>query len=179
MSFSWALPNESQMTFSESHAIDARRQEGNGRALVDLLLHARRRTSHLTRHSYSIFSVCSAASTLCEFLFNSHAEPYYSLLGIVPKVGHPHGHFIAIDTVGSMPQMSLGTLRTIYSAWVSTEEVAETEHLSWSFWLHGPCLFLSIKQICFKYLKTRQVETRNERACAHHEAAVEEEEKGG
>ena len=154
-------------------------RKGMGWAIVELLLCARRRTGHLTRHSYGIFSVCSAPRTLCEFWFNSHGDPYYSLLGIVQKDGHPHSHFIAIDTVGSMPQMSLGTLRIIYSAWVSTEEMAETEHLSWSFWLHGPCLFLSIKQICFKCLKTRQVETRNEGACARHKAAVDEEEKCG
>lgn len=154
-------------------------REGKGWEFVAILFHARHSVSHLTCNIYSVLNVCYASNTLCEFSYLIlTVEPYCSLLGILQNDGHPHNHFITVDTVGKHYTDEFGALRIINSVEFPQRKWQKQNNLSWSFWLHGPCLFLSIKQIHFKCLKIRHVETRNEGARAYHQYAMEEEKKG-
>lgn len=83
------------------------------------------------------------------------ARPCYCIPEIVQNGSHAHNH--NVDIVSTISQVRGQGLRITSSAQVSAAAGAETEHLSWSFWIHGPWSFFSpsnMKHIYFECLMT-------------------------
>lgn len=106
-------------------------------------------TSHVTCTLYSMPALHPVIS--CLILTTG---PCYSIPEIVQNGSHAHNH--NVDIVSTISQARGQGLRVISSAQVSAAAGTETEHLSRSFWIHGPWSFFfsNMKHIYFECVKT-------------------------